>query len=119
MVARSALLAAALLVLAGCASPGGASISAEEAKQRALASEEEYVRHRLQNASGLDDWGTTGGTVTEKATVVNQSDGGYYVRVVHPYWFTEGSSHADLGTRAVYYVDADTVRRVEGSEVRA
>lgn len=92
-------------------------VSDGAAKERALAAEEEFLTARLENASCLNDWGTTPSTVSESAEVVDRSAEGVTVSVTHPYWYSTGNEEADLASDAVYVVTADEVRRTGGTNV--
>ena len=52
----------------GCSSAESSEpgVSNRTAKRRALAAEASYLTDHLQNASCLDDWGTTATTVSER-----------------------------------------------------
>lgn len=96
-----------------------ATLTNESATEVALAYEEAVVYNALADR-GYAEFGVSGGTTTEDATVVEHADGGIYVRVRHPFWVTTDrtdgdrtvQSHADGGTEAVYYVSTDAVVRV-------
>ena len=92
-------------------------VSGGEAKKRALAAEERYLKDRLSDASCLQNWGTTPTTSSERATVIDRTAKGVHVEVQHPYWYSTDRSEAGLASTAEYVVAADEVRRVEGSTV--
>ncbi|PSQ13856.1 hypothetical protein BRD02_11350 [Halobacteriales archaeon QS_8_69_73] len=101
----------------GCAGPNG-DVSDETATDRALAAEEEYIETRLEGAACVDGWGFEDyGGWGETATALNRSDGGVYVAVRHPFWYSTVELDADIGTEATYLVTADDARRVGGTEV--
>lgn len=97
-----------------------ANLTDETAKRVALAYEEAVVYNTLA-ARDYVEFGATASVMTEEATVLRHADGGIYLRVRHPFWFTtertDGNrtvqTHADGGTEAVYYVSTDAVVRVE------
>lgn len=91
-------------------------VSDEEARDRALAAEEEFLTARLENASCLNGWGTTPATVDESAAVVDRSADGVTVSVTHPYWYSTDRAEADLASEAVYVVTEDEARRVGDGE---
>lgn len=107
------------LGLAGCTSaePSEPAVSNRTAKRRALAAEASYLTDHLQNASCLDDWGTTATTVSERATVTRRTSNGVYVEVTHPYWYYKGETEADLGSDALYVVTEETIERTRGDSV--
>ena len=110
-----------LLVLfvsvSGCAGPDG-DVSNGTATDRALAAEEEYIETRLESATCVDGWGFEDyGGGGETTTALNRSDGGVYVAVRHPFWYSTAELDADVGTEATYLVTADGARRVGGTEV--
>ena len=90
----------------------------ETAKAVALDHEEAYVHNRLRNASELTYFSVRAGYVMSvESEVLNESDGGVYVRVQMPYSTGTENSTGDGGTNAVYFVSEDTVERVRGDEV--
>ncbi|WP_435179390.1 hypothetical protein [Halorussus sp. AFM4] len=92
-------------------------VSDAEAKKRALAAEERYLKDRLREASCLQNWGTTPTTSSERATVTDRTADGVRVEVHHPYSYSTDRTEADLASTARYVVTADAVRRVDGDEV--
>jgi hypothetical protein len=132
------LVVAVLVLLAGCAgivtdttpeSSGdgtatttvedtttGPNLTRSEAKRLALDSEEEFIRSRLENATNLTGYGLVGITMTENATIVNRSDGGYYVFVVHPYSWSTERAHGDVASEATYFVTAEGATRIRGDQ---
>lgn len=104
-----------------------ADVPDEEAKERALTAEEEYLTEQFQNASCLTNWGTYPTTANKRATIVERSADGVYVEVVHPFSYTteqteaEGGSRereeADGGSNALYLVTASSIERVRGDSV--
>ncbi|NHN47997.1 hypothetical protein G9464_10355 [Halostella sp. JP-L12] len=102
-------------------------VSDEEAKERALTAEEEYLTEQFQNASCLSNWGTSPTTVGEQATITERSADGVYVEVVHPFSYSaeqteaEGDprvrEEADGGSNALYLVTADSIERVRGDNI--
>lgn len=100
-------------------------LSDPAAKERALAAEEEYLEGQLAGATCLDDWGTTATVIEKEATVIDRTEDGVRVEVIHPYWYTktvsgQGTSiqeHADAGTRATYLVTTEDADRVNGDVV--
>jgi hypothetical protein len=112
----------ALLALTGClGGTGGSSgpaVSDDAARERALAAEERYLRSRLGNAPCVDGWGLNSYTgVDAESTVVNRTDAGVHVDVVHPFWYGTAETDADGRSEATYLVTADGVRRLRGTEV--
>lgn len=104
------------LSVAGCL--GGPAVTADDAKERALAAEGDDVTARLENASCVDGWGLTSYAGVERtATVTNRTADGVYVAVTQPYWYSTAREEADVGSEATYLVTADTVRRVDGTDV--
>lgn len=141
MRTRLVLAVAVVLLLAGCSASFGtttqetttdrattadrmtypgppADLTNESAKAVALDYEEAYVHNRLRNASEVDSFGVRDGVVVSvEAAVLNESDGGVYVRVQMPYWWGNEDVDSDGGTNAVYFVSEETVERVRGDEV--
>ena len=106
-----------LVSASGCAGPNG-DVSNETATDRALAAEEVYIETRLEGATCVDGWGFEDYVGWgETATALNRSDGGVYVAVRHPFWYSTAELEADVGTEATYLVTADDARRVGGTEV--
>ena len=106
----------ALLVVSGCLET--ATVSSEDARTRALAAEEQYLRDRLENASCVEGWGTNSYTgVQEEATVVNRTADGVVVDVVHPFWYGTATVDADGRSEATYLVTDDETRRLRGTDV--
>ena len=103
----------------GCtALSGDGDVSNETATDRALAAEEKYIETRLEGATCVDGWGFEDYVGWgEAATALNRSDGGVYVAVRHPFWYSTAELDADVGTEATYLVTADGARRVGGTEV--
>ena len=93
------------------------NISNESAKERALVSEQMYLKHQLSNATCLDSWGTSSATVTERAVIVNRSRHGIRVSVTHPYWYGEEQNAADSYSEAQYIVTKNNTQRVSGDNV--
>lgn len=90
----------------------------ETAKRVALDHEEAYVHDRLRTASDVRRFGVRENATTYvDAEVLNESDGGVYVRVHMPYSYSTDSVEADGSTDAVYFVSEETVERVRGDEV--
>lgn len=92
-------------------------VSNGTARSRALAAEESYLTEHLQNASCLEDWGTTATTVSKRATVTKRTSDGIYVEVTHPYWYYTQETEADLGSDALYIVTDETTERTRGESV--
>lgn len=88
-----------------------------DAKDRALAAEEAFITRRLENAACLDEWGFSAPVVDKEASVVERTGETFVVDVQHPYWYTEGETHADTGSEARYEVGPETVERVRGDDV--
>jgi len=101
---------------AGCLE--GSGVSNDEAKERALAAEAEHITAQLGNASCVESWGLASYAGVEKeAAIMNQTADGVYVEVTHPFWYSTEQEEADVGSDAQYYVTADTVQRVSGTNV--
>ncbi|PSP90219.1 hypothetical protein BRC90_01895 [Halobacteriales archaeon QS_4_69_34] len=96
------------------------NVSKDEAKERSLAAEAEYLTRQFQNATCLSAW-DFGGTVKKRATVTNRTADGVYVEVTHPYTYSKEFGRtdmvADVGTNALYVVTAESSRRVRGDNV--
>lgn len=93
-------------------------LTSESAKAVALDYEEAYVHNRLRMASELTYFSVREGYVMSvESEVLNESDGGVYVRVQMPYSTGTEDSTGDGGTNAVYFVSEETVERVRGDEV--
>ncbi|WP_224333235.1 hypothetical protein [Haloprofundus halobius] len=97
----------------------------EEAKERALETEEAYITERLEGASCLTGWGATPTVTDEEATVTDRTADGVHVEVTHPYWYSaerqSGNEtvveEADGATSARYVVTGDDIRRDEGDDI--
>ncbi|KAB1193313.1 hypothetical protein GJR96_07595 [Haloferax sp. MBLA0076] len=108
---RQALsLALILLVLAA----GALFVTDRYAKRQALQQEEAYLQSELARSSCVTNFDTSGTVGDEKATVVDRSLDGRWVRVSHPYWYDTDQTHADTSSEAVYYVGLNSVYRVNG-----
>lgn len=107
------------LGIAGCttAESSEPSVSNQTAKNRALDAEESHLADQLQNASCLEDWGTTETTVSKRATVTKRTSEGVYVEVTHPYWYTKDDTESDQGSDALYVVTDETTERESGDSV--
>jgi hypothetical protein len=92
-------------------------LSDSEARERALAAEEQFLTERLRNAPCLTDWGTSPTTASKRARVTERTAEGVSVDVTHPYWYSTERTEADVASNAVYLVTADSVRRVRGERV--
>lgn len=92
-------------------------LSDSTAKDRALTAEETYLSAHLSNESCLNDWGTTPTTMDKEATIVNRTADGVVVDVTHPYWYSTGSSEADLGSNARYLVTENETTRLSGDDI--
>jgi len=105
-----------ILVTAGCL--GGAAVSTDDARERALAAEEAYVTEQFGNASCVEDWGLESYTGVERAaTVINRTSEGVYVEVSQPYWYSTAEVEADVGSEARYLVTENDTRRLSGTDV--
>jgi hypothetical protein len=115
----AALCLCCLLVspaIAGCL--GGSGVPTDDAKERALSAEEDYITRQFENASCVEGWSLTSFVgVEEAATVTNRTADGVYVAVTHPYSYSTEQVEADVGSDARYFVTADTIERVDGTEV--
>ena len=99
------------------ATVSSSEVSDEEAKDRALAAEEEYLKGELENASCLNGWGTTPSTASESAEVVDRSADGVTVSITHPYWYGTDNVEADGASNAFYVVTEDESRRASGTDI--
>lgn len=136
MVPRATAALVVAVTLAGCAGGLGLAdrpattadrmlypdppdeLTSESAKAVALDYEEAYVHNRLRMASELTYFSVREGYVMSvESEVLNESDGGVYVRVQMPYSTGTEDSTGDGGTNAVYFVSEETVERVRGDEV--
>lgn len=137
---RNSLLLVVMLLLAGCTASAPApsesqtgvtedgtpeprefpsppaELTPETAKQTALNYEAAYVDRRLVNSS-VDDFGTFGGASFPEASIVNETDSGYYIDVQMPYYYEQGEMDTDTFTRARYFVSTGTINRINGSNV--
>lgn len=91
-------------------------VSDEEAKERTLTAEEEFLTEQLQNASCLTDWGVTPGSISD-ATVTKRTADGVYVAVTVEWYYTKGDTDDDGASNAVYVVTADSIKRVQGDKL--
>ena len=88
---------------AGCL--GGSEISGSDARERALAAEEQHIPDQLENASCVTGWSPTSFVgLEEQATVENRTNDGVYVVVKHPYSYSTDEVNADVGSEARYLV---------------
>ena len=116
MPARRRLLLVALVLVAGCT--GRPPVAADEATERALAAEEEYISTRLDGASCVDGWSLRSYVgLSENATVHNTTDDAVYVDVTHPYTYATETVNADIASEATYRVTANETERVAGTDV--
>lgn len=107
---------AACLATAGCL--GGLAVTGEEARERALDAERAHITEQLENASCVEGWGLENyGGIEKSATVTNRTADGVSVEVTHPYWYGTETVESDGGSNARYLVTADTVRRIDGTDV--
>lgn len=96
----------------------GTDVGDEEAKERALAAEEDYLTSQFENASCIEEWGLTAyGGIAENATISNRTVDGVYVEVTHPYWYGTGQDEVDYGSTALYLVTPDNVQRIDGDDI--
>ena len=94
-----------------------AAISDDDAKERALVAEKEYLVGQLKDAPCLDNWGTYPTTASKRATVADRTPEGVRVKVVHPYSYSTDRSEVDGASRADYLVTTDEERRADGDTV--
>ncbi|MFC7020196.1 hypothetical protein ACFQHP_10880 [Halomicroarcula sp. GCM10025743] len=91
------------------------------AQQRALRAEEAHVVDHLERAPCLDEWGTSEGAVTKRASVTGLTLFGVRARVAMPYAYrveVDGETvFADTSSKAVYEVTVVGTRRVAGDEI--
>lgn len=119
----SALVVTSLLVstvvLSGCLLFGdadSATISNENATERALSAEADYIFSQLANASCVDR-GAPSGHGNEHAEVIKRTNQGVHVRVDHPYHYSSGELEADAETTARYRVNQTSAIRLRGSSI--
>jgi hypothetical protein len=94
-----------------------AAISDDDAKERALAAEKEYLTEQLQSAPCLNNWGTYPTTARKRATVAGRTSEGVRIEVFHPYSYSTDRVEADGASRADYLVTADEAQRIDGDAV--
>lgn len=94
--------------IAGTAVPG---LSDEDAKERALSAEREFLSEYLQDKSCLSEWGFSAPVVAEKAVIRNRTANTVIVAVQHPYWYSTGGEHGDTYSTAIYTVTTESVER--------
>lgn len=115
----SVLFVCCILVVvstAGCLGTSGVSNS--DAKERALAAEEQHITEQLENASCVESWSLASFVGLEKeASVTNRTDEGVHVVVKHPYSYSTERDEADVESEAHYLVSPDDVDRISGTEV--
>jgi hypothetical protein len=92
-------------------------VSDDEAKERALAAEKEYLAGQLRSAPCLDDWGTYPTTASKEATVTERTTDGVRAEVVHPYSYSTDRTEADGASSAEYLVTDHETTRVDGDVV--
>lgn len=94
------------------------SLSASDAKERALHAEQTYLETQLQNASCLSTWSASTPIASNHATVENQTSNGTYVRVKHGYSYSgEKVPEADGISEALYLVTEENSERVSGRAI--
>ena len=89
----------------------------EEAKERAIGAEEEFLTAQLQNSSCLTNWGVSETTASTRATVTKRTADGVYVEVTHAYSYSTENVEADGASIAVYVVTADSIQRDRGDSI--
>jgi hypothetical protein len=113
--------------LGGCTSSGNSGtepqtvseseISDEDAKERALQAESQYIRTQLEGADCLHSWDDSS-TIEEQATVTQRTGEGVYVDVVSPYAISRTEdSVGDTASEATYIVRPDETERIAGDDV--
>jgi len=116
---RSALCHCSLvivLVAAGCL--GGPAVSNDDAKDRALAAEEQHITEQLENAPCVEGWSPTSFVgLEEAATVTNRTAEGVVVQVRHPYSYATEDEEADVESTARYLVTIEEAQRIDGTDV--
>lgn len=101
---------------AGCLGVSGVSNS--DAKERALAAEEQHITKQLENASCVENWSLVSFVGLEKeASITNRTDEGVHVVVKHPYSYSTEQDEADHESEAHYLVSPDDVDRISGTKV--
>lgn len=115
---RVVVVVACITVLTATGCLGGPGIASDDARERALTAEEWHLHDRLSNASCVDGWGADSyAGVQVEATVINRTEAGVYVDVVHPFWYGTSEVDADAVSEATYLVTTNTTRRVSGTDV--
>lgn len=107
-----------LVVLSTVGCLGGTGVLPGEAKERALAAEEEHITERFENAPCVESWGLTSSVGQEKeATVTKWTTEGVFVEVTHPFWYSTKDVEADVESNGRYLVTPDDVQRISGTNV--
>lgn len=115
-VISSLICLLAVIATVGCLS--GAGVSPDEAKERALAAEEEHITDQLENASCVKSWSPISFVgIEENATVINQTAEGVFVEVTHPYSYSTERDEADYRSEARYRITAEDEERISGTKV--
>lgn len=91
--------------------------SDSEAKEQSLAAEEQYIFEKLQNAPCVVKGAPGGMTGEKEATIINRTNKGTHVKVVYPYHYSTDSLEVDAESEAVYIVNRDEVKRVQGDNI--
>lgn len=89
-------------------------VSDEEAIERALAAEEEFLAEHFRNASCLTDWGVTPRSAASQTKVTKRTAEGVYVAATVEWYTTTEEVDDDGLSKAVYVVTADSIERVQG-----
>lgn len=114
------LILVLLIAFTGCAGIGGIGpdVTDEEAKERALAAEEQHITDQLENTSCVESWSPTSFVgLEEEATVTNRTDEWMHVVVKHPYSVTTEEIEADTESESRYLVTSENVDRISGTKV--
>lgn len=73
---------------------------------------------QLENASCVESLGLESYTGVEtEATIVNRTEDGVRVDVIHSYWYSTADEEADSAAEATYFVTADDAQRVNGNTI--
>lgn len=91
-------------------------LSNESVKEVAFGYQDAWIYNILHNQSHITDFGT-GGPLPQKASILNRSENGVYVKIQYGYWYSTSDSEADVPTTATYFVSRTNVRRINGTEI--
>lgn len=114
------LILVLLVAFTGCTGVSGigSDVTDEEARERALDAEEQYITEQLENASCVESWSPTSFVgLEEEATIMNRTDKGVQVVVKHPYSVATEELEADTESEARYLVTPEDEDRISGTKV--